>query len=129
MFPALTRIAIIDTAGFYILIMATAYSTLWAENVVLFYTWAMFVFSITMMCTADSVGLDGYQSKPGWKLRKKPWFMVYHHLTDIAWILILASAGWFVLAGVATIYKALVETAMGIVEDRIKKEEEEANDS
>jgi hypothetical protein len=127
MVPALIRIAILDTAGFYILIMATMYSTGWAENIILFYTWGMLVFSSMMMGTAESMELDELQGKPVWKIRKSPWFMMYHHLTDIAWILMLAAAGWFWMAGIALCYKGLNETATTIVEKRIR-EKEESND-
>lgn len=110
----------IDTIAFYILILATVYSVVWAENIILFYTWSMLLFSLlSASLVVDEMDLGGARDKSEWKIRKLPWFKPYRHTTNVIWILILAAGGWFWMAGITLLYKLLLLGTINKMEKRI----------
>lgn len=110
----------IDTIAFYILILATVYSVVWAENIILFYTWSMLLFSLlSASLVVDEMDLGGARDKSEWKIRKLPWFKPYHHTTNVTWVLILAAGGWFWMAGITLLYKLLLLGTINKMEKRI----------
>ena len=107
-----------DSVAFALLIAGAFYGVGWAYNVVLFMVWVMSITYTATILLPDCLESQAAKmvSKPYSKLfLTNPYLKWYDRVTDAAFLLLMAAAGWFVTAAAFVVMMSAKE----LIKDKI----------